>query len=694
MPSSNFFAQHIVPIFFLYGLAFFSMGLAVSLESGRASELRFARALRPLAGFGILHGIHEWFEMFQKMAAQMPGGYVAPVGVELIRLTLLAFSFLLLATFGACLIRREGSLPRHGICPVATILALIWLLGILAVRVGLRPSLREWLVAADVLSRYLIAVPGSLIASWGLVLQQRAFREGGMARFGRDLLWAAVAFFWYGSIGQVFAHPSIVFPSTVLNSELFLSVFGFPVQLLRAAMASLVAIFVIRALRAFELERQRVLAAAHEARLKAQQEALEAQQRVQKETKRLYQELQEVAQELSMLYDLSRILASTLDLGTMLNAAARKIATSLEGIDGCMILLRQDGLDRIEVMTADGLIEEVARARAEAAAQCAVQYGRVCWGSDEGCRATIGGHVVALPLATGQSQIVGSLAVWAQPHRPSLTADDLPLLSTIAGQVSIAVENAQLYQAAQEREVLRGEMLHRVVAAQEAERQRIARELHDETSQALTALAMGLKGVEQTVLADPVRAQQQLSELRSLAVNSLDTLRRLIADLRPSQLDDLGLIAALRWYVDEFRQRTAICVEMNVAGPRRRLSPQVETVLFRVAQEALTNVARHAQASHVRVSLAFTSNQVQLAVADDGRGFSLEQVLGAAAPPLGRRERRAWGLLGMQERAALVGGTYQIRSQPGQGTEIAITVPLEPQELEYGAESDSADAGR
>lgn len=684
VPSSNFFAQHIVPIFFLYGLAFFSMGLAVSLESGRASELRFARALRPLAGFGILHGIHEWFEMFQKMAAQMPKGYVAPIGVELIRLVLLILSFLLLAVFGACLIRRTDHPPRFGICPVAIVLALIWLLSIFTVWVGVRPSLREWLVAADVLGRYLIAVPSALMASWGLVLQQRAFRESGMARFGRDLLWAAIAFFWYGSVGQVFTRTSIVFPSTVLNSELFLSIFGFPVQLLRAAMASLVAIFIIRALRAFELERQRTLAAAHEARLKAQQEALEAQQRAQEETTRL-------CRELSVLCELSRILASTLDLETMLRAAVQKLATSLEGVDGCLILLKRSGLNTAEMTAANGL-EEVTRARVEAAARRAVQCRQVCWHEDEACNVANEGRVVALPLATGQGQIVGSLAVWTSPSHPPLTADHLPLLSTIAGQVSMAVANAQLYQAAQEREVLRGEMLHRVVAAQEAERQRIARELHDETSQALTALAVGLKGAEQMVLADPVRARQQLGELRSLAVSSLDTLRRLIADLRPSQLDDLGLIAALRWYVDEFRQRAMIPVEMHVVGPQRRLSPQVETVLFRVAQEALTNVARHAQASHVRVSLAFTVSQVQLVIADDGRGFSPEQVLRAVEPSSG--QRRAWGLLGMQERAALVGGTCHIRSQPGRGTEITITVPLEAQEPEDDTGHDPADAGR
>ncbi|MCC7353129.1 MAG: sensor histidine kinase [Anaerolineae bacterium] len=529
MPTANILTRDLIFIFFLYGLAFFSMGLAVLLESGRASEFRFARTMRPLAGFGIVHGAHEWFEMFQKITALRAGGYVPPVWVEVVRLVLLSVSFMFLAAFGARLIHREER-PSWVAYHPAIILTIVWIGSVVAVRVLLRPSVADWLAATDVLSRYTLGIPGALLASWALVLQQRIFRERGMAGFGRDLLWSALAFFWYGVAGQLFTRSSILFPSTILNGDLFIRLFGFPVQLFRAVTASVVAIFIIRALRAFEIESRQILAAANEAKLLAQQEALEAQRRVQEETARLYAESQARAKE-------------------------------------------------------------------------------------------------------------------------------------------------------------RDELLHQVVSAQEAERQRIARELHDETSQSLTALAMGLKGVEQSLQADPQLAQKQLAELKSLSVHSLDTLRQIMSDLRPSVLDDLGLVAALRWYVDEVRKRAPVKIEILVKGARRRLEPQVETVLFRIAQEALTNVVRHAQARLATVAIHFADSEVRLLVMDDGRGFVPDEILRPGLP------RQAWGLLGLQERAALVGGSCSIRSKPGHGTEIMVTIPLARQELGDGRITDSPAAG-
>ena len=518
MPVAEFFSHPIILIFvfFFYGLAFFSMGLALLLESGRASEFRLAQAMRPLAGFGIVHGVHEWFEMFQKVAALRPNGYLPSAWVEVVRLLILSTSFLFLAAFGARLLpraRRSLWAMQH---PVL-LLTVAWMGSVIAVGLWARPSPTDWLAATDVLSRYLLGIPGALLASWALMLQQRTFRERGMAGFGRDLLWAALAFFWYGAAGQLFTRPSILFPSTVLNGDLFIRLFGFPVQLFRAVMASLVATFIIRALRAFEVESRQAMAAAHE-----------MQRRVQEETARLYSALQARAKE-------------------------------------------------------------------------------------------------------------------------------------------------------------RDEWLQRVVSAQEAERQRIARELHDETSQSLTALAMGLKGVEQHLRSDPELAQRQLAELKSLSTRILDTCRRIISDLRPAVLDDLGLVAALRWYADEICRRAPLKVEVWVEGSRRRLAPEVETVLFRIAQEALTNVVRHAQARRAAVGLHFAETEVRLLIMDDGRGFVPEEVLRPGQP------RQAWGLLGIQERAALVGGGCSIRSEPGRGTEIVVTIPLTGQRLQ---ESDDGDVAR
>jgi len=238
----------------------------------------------------------------------------------------------------------------------------------------------------------------------------------------------------------------------------------------------------------------------------------------------------------------------------------------------------------------------------------------------------------------------------------------------IAQQLGLSIENARLHQQAQEREKLLGDLLHQAVGAQEAERQRIARELHDAIGQSLTAIALGLRGTEAILDKDPSVAAGHIGELRSFSTNALDELRQIIADLRPSQLDDLGLVAALQWYVREFEKRYPLQIHFTVEGSPIRLPAEYETVLFRIAQEALTNVAKHANASHATVKLEIYPTQVCISVWDNGRGFDREQVL--QSPHTG------WGLLGVQERTALLGGEYEIDSAIGRGTHIQVRVPL------------------
>jgi signal transduction histidine kinase len=208
------------------------------------------------------------------------------------------------------------------------------------------------------------------------------------------------------------------------------------------------------------------------------------------------------------------------------------------------------------------------------------------------------------------------------------------------------------------------------VGAQEAERQRIARELHDATGQSLTAIALGLRGVETVLDGDPPGLVAQIRELQSFSTSALGELRQIIADLRPSQLDDLGLVAALQWYVQEFEKRRTIPTHFMVEGQRTRLPAEYEIVLFRIVQEALTNVAKHARAGQAEVKLEFFSAQVEVMVRDNGRGFDPKLIFYHKRPHAG------WGLLGIQERALLLGGQFNLDSQPGQGTSIRVKVPL------------------
>ena len=211
-------------------------------------------------------------------------------------------------------------------------------------------------------------------------------------------------------------------------------------------------------------------------------------------------------------------------------------------------------------------------------------------------------------------------------------------------------------------------MSEQVLAAQEGERKRIARELHDETAQSLTTLLIRLKILEKARNAAEIRGQIQ--ELRELTVLTLEAVRKLAVELRPATLDDLGLVAALEAYTEGYAARIPLKLDFSAEGfepQASRLAPQVELVLYRVVQEALTNAAKHAGATSVRVALRRSPREVVASVADDGCGFDVEDVM--------RSHERGLGLFGMQERLALVQGQLVIDSAPGEGTRIRARVP-------------------
>ncbi|MEW6717010.1 MAG: sensor histidine kinase [Chloroflexota bacterium] len=494
-------------IFFPYGLAFFSMGLVVALEGGRGSDIRLRHALRPLAGFGLIHGIHEWLEMLQGLEL-LPWQNNFPLVWEAVRLALLAFSFLSLGAFGASLLSPSSPVRRISLL-VPLVQVTLWGFGVMSMH-GKFPGGEEMWNVADVWTRYILGVPSALVACVGLIVQQRAFRRAGMEQFGRDSLWAAVAFAWYGLIGQMFTRESLLFPSRYINQALFLHIFGFPVQILRATAAIVAAAFIIRFLRSFEVERQRQIADLQAARLRE----------------------------------------------------------------------------------------------------------------------------------------------------------------------------------AQRREALRGDLLRRVVAAQESERQRVARELHDETGQALIAIGLGLRGVSTEIKQNKAQAVENLKNLEELVLHSLDELQRLVADLRPSHLDDLGLAAALRWYASDVMKRVPLGVHVEVSGEPRPLSAPIKIALFRIAQEALTNVIKHAEAAEANIQLRFTNSAVSVRIEDNGRGFDVD-----AATSSGMS---SWGLLGMRERASLLGGNFTLQSQPGAGTCVEVVIPYEQRKTRIGREEsddDTSDIG-
>lgn len=228
----------------------------------------------------------------------------------------------------------------------------------------------------------------------------------------------------------------------------------------------------------------------------------------------------------------------------------------------------------------------------------------------------------------------------------------------------MAADLAHLDALRRERDQLRQRLLERVLAAQEEERKRIARELHDSTSQSLTSLIVRLRDLADQASDERTRTAAQ--DLAALARKTLDDVHQLATQLRPAVLDDLGLQAALEHMVEEWQKTYHIPVDLFIYCPQGRLSSAHETALYRIIQEALTNIARHAQASRASVLVQQRDDQIIAIIEDDGRGFSPEKV-----------SHRRLGLAGMQERAELLGGQLTVESAPGQGTTIFVRLPLE-----------------
>ena len=237
---------------------------------------------------------------------------------------------------------------------------------------------------------------------------------------------------------------------------------------------------------------------------------------------------------------------------------------------------------------------------------------------------------------------------------PAFTDDDLRLAETLAQRAAVAVDLS---------ERVSRDSVRRVVAAQELERARLARELHDETGQALTSILLGLKGVEQAVATDEARTA--LASVRETVATTLQDVRRLAVELRPSALDDFGLVPALEHLATTFRDKTGMRVDFEARIDDKRFAPAIETTFYRIVQEALTNVAKHAGASRVSILVVRRVDSVAAVIEDDGSGFD---------PKTTRSD--GLGLAGMRERVALVGGRLRIETSDAGGTTIAVEVPV------------------
>jgi len=257
----------------------------------------------------------------------------------------------------------------------------------------------------------------------------------------------------------------------------------------------------------------------------------------------------------------------------------------------------------------------------------------------------------SIPLYAGEKKL-GVMNV-ASPGWRSLSPEDLQLLYTVGDLLSIAVERARLFAEST-----------RLGAVEE--RNRLAREIHDTLAQGLTATALQLESADALLDAGSERAHEPLRRALSLTRSNLEEAKRSVLDLRAAPLEGRPLSEALRALVDRWEAQTGISARYRAVNGSRPLPPSVEAALYRICQEALTNVARHAEAERVIVRLVATPEQVRLAVEDDGRGFETSKVPGDRL-----------GLIGMRERAEVLGGALEVYSEKGAGSRIEATVPLE-----------------
>jgi signal transduction histidine kinase len=484
------FQINFIIVFFLYGLAFFTMGMALLLETNRTPLLAEKHILRPLVVFGLLHGIHEWIEIYL-IQGQWTGVEFSPL-VFTGRVVLLAVSFIALLAFG---LQALSIFPENKY--------LDWILGIgifiiyflLMVILGETPwnDPENWRLHSDIMARYLLAVPGGIFTAITLWKLSVDIKVDESCKPVRCLRLSAFGFTCY-ALTQIFVSQADFGAAKIINSTVFMDLFGFPVQAIRATVAILATIGLLRTLAIVEEDRKRELVAAQEARLNA--------------------------------------------------------------------------LERV------------------------------------------------------QEQLVR-------------TAE------------------------------LRREILHRTVLAQEEERRRIARELHDETSQTLTAFRMNIAALQARV-PDTPDMKKLTGQIVNLSNQMAQDLSTLIYDLRPAHLDDLGLVPALRFLTDRVMETMGLNIDFTVEGNPISLGDLQETVLYRVAQEALTNVAKHANTKKVSVYLSFEEENTEIKIIDKGVGFKTKN---------GEINSHGMGVINMRERIQSIGGKFNLKSKPGEGTTILAEIP-------------------
>lgn len=636
------------PVFFIYGLAFFSLGLAVSLEARRSSRLPLGRQLPWLGAFGISHGLMEWVDMALLINPEAPW---APALI-ILRTVLLPFSALMLVIFGIGLIKEAGELPQWTqLAPIVLIVPLSLVLGYALVVLITEPPRAT---AMDVWSRYLLYFPGCVLSALGFLRQWKRLSSGPLREQRGSLLGAALAFGVNAIVAGLIVPVAPYGLAPWLSYATLEAFLGFPVQILRAACAVLVTVFVIRSLRVFEIERQMELAEAEQERLRVRQAYLDAQEQA-----RLAAESWTEA-----LVDINRWVVNLADVDQVLERIVQSARRLLQA-DTAVLALWDEGCRNLHVKAfavQEGLMAAKALPVTRPLILNAVSRGVVfhypqeMTGAFEPWICPVTGKEIQaaciVPLQL-EHQSIGGL--WVGRCQDLLFSHaDATGLTRLADQAVIAIEHSILAAQMQSVTVLE-------------ERGRIAREMHDGLSQILGYLSLEIQTLEAlTRSGDQQTTLAELSQARSSIAAAQADVRENILSLRTTLSGEAGPVAALNEYVAEFGLQSGLKARLvaELAEPIH-LSPLAEVQMVRIVQEALTNVRKHARAREVLVHLCCHQHQLSVTITDDGIGYE-------KTPGNGH-----YGMEIMRERAESVNGGLTVTSSAGEGTRVNLWLPLQ-----------------
>lgn len=278
--------------------------------------------------------------------------------------------------------------------------------------------------------------------------------------------------------------------------------------------------------------------------------------------------------------------------------------------------------------------------------------------------------LLCLPLLAG-GKVIGLIELGKLADKAPFSQSDMELLAVLCEEMAVAIQNARLFDRVKAQQLQVQQLLAQVVAAQEQERRRLSLELHDSPTQWVTSALYGVDTCSALLgRSNFDQAQTELANVRRLLERSLDELRKVAADLHPPALEKAGLVPALRHYVTEYKRSTGIACTLQAEGRTIRLPSQLEITIYRIAQEALTNIRKHANASAVDIQVKFCPDSFAVYITDNGKGFELPETVQSG------KVGTHLGLAGMNERAKMVGGTLTINTSPGSGTSIGLTVPI------------------